>query len=84
VSETAHRIKNTGPGELRMTFTLSLPSATDDATMRRLVADADLGAHFVVVLVARLIEGQRLDATVTVYHPGGQFRAELIEEGARL
>jgi [CysO sulfur-carrier protein]-S-L-cysteine hydrolase len=45
------------------------PSHTDNETMADIVGDPDLGAHFVILLLARLSAANDLECAVTVYHP---------------
>jgi hypothetical protein len=59
------------------------PSATDHRTMRGMVEDPKLGAHFVVLMVVRLDSTAQLPGSVTVYRPGHQeFSGDLIQEEA--
>ena len=58
------------------------PSATDHRTMRDMIEDPKLGAHFVVLMVVKLDEAHQLHGSVTVYQPGRrEFRGELVQEG---
>lgn len=54
------------------------PSARDEDTMWDIVDDPQVGAHFVVLLVVQLGDGQRVRGTATVYAPNRiRVRAEL-------
>jgi len=56
------------------------PSSRDHQTMHSMVIDPELGAHFVVLLLVKLSEGQ-LDASVTVYQPNAApFPGKVIQE----
>lgn len=46
-----------------------LPSSRDNATMQEILADAEMGARFVVLLLAKLSEAGKLELGVTVYQP---------------
>ena len=46
------------------------PSQTDEDTMLEIVTDPLLGAHFVILLLARLSAANELQCAVTVYQPG--------------
>jgi [CysO sulfur-carrier protein]-S-L-cysteine hydrolase len=46
------------------------PSTKDDATMREMVSDPQLGARFVILFLVRLDEHDLLDGAVTIYQPG--------------
>ena len=59
------------------------PSTTDHDTMRDIIEDQELGAHFVVLMVVKLGHANRLEGSVTVYRPGGlPYRGALIQEEA--
>jgi hypothetical protein len=59
------------------------PSPTDHKTMRRMVGDPELGAHFVALMVVKLDGSGQLQGSVTVYQAGCQAcRGELIQEEA--
>ena len=62
---------------------LSEPSSTDHKTMRGMVENPKLGAHFTVLMVVKLNGTEQLEGSVTVYQTGYQeFRGELIQERA--
>jgi hypothetical protein len=46
------------------------PSQTDEDTMFGIVADRNLGARFVILLLARLSASRELQCAITVYQPG--------------
>lgn len=52
-----------------------IPSSTDHATMRDIIDDPDVGAHFVVLVIVRLANADLLEGSVTVYQPGGHLYA---------
>lgn len=57
------------------------PSNTDHQTMLSIINDPQVGAFFVVLLIVKLDENEKLVGTVTVYQPDAQaFRGELILE----
>ena len=59
------------------------PSPTDHRTMRGMVEDPELGAHFVALVVVKLDGSGQLQGSVTVYQAGYQAcRGELIQEEA--
>jgi [CysO sulfur-carrier protein]-S-L-cysteine hydrolase len=59
------------------------PSPTDHKTMREMVEDLALGAHFVVLMVVKLNGAEQVRGSVTVYQAGHQeLRGELVQEGA--
>jgi hypothetical protein len=49
-------------------FALS-PTSRDQATMYELAIDPQLGAHFVILLLVRLDDHDRLEVSATVYQP---------------
>jgi hypothetical protein len=52
------------------------PSLRDDASMRQIVEDPQVGAHFVVLLVVKLDTAGQLLATAHTYLPdGGKHRS---------
>jgi proteasome lid subunit RPN8/RPN11 len=60
------------------------PSPTDHKTMRGMVEDPELGAHFVALMVVKLNGSGQLQGSVTVYQAGHQeCRGELIQEEAK-
>jgi hypothetical protein len=64
-------------------FSLS-PSGRDHATMQDIMTDPQLGAHFVVLLLVKLREGDRIEGSVTVYLPNkSPFAGSIIEEGLK-
>jgi len=61
-------------------FALS-PSGRDHTTMYGIVTDPRLGAHFVVLLLVKLEDGNQLDGSVTVYQPNKKpFRGSVAQE----
>jgi hypothetical protein len=46
-----------------------IPSSRDHATMLEMIMDPQLGARFVVLLLARLNEYNQLEHSVTIYQP---------------
>ena|SRR5437870_1860330 len=57
------------------------PSMTDRQTMRDIVEDPQVGAHFAVLLVVKLNDVGQLDGSVTVYQPRGhELRGQLVQE----
>jgi hypothetical protein len=61
-------------------FALS-PSGRDHLTMYEIVMDAQLGAHFVLLLLVKLDEGGQLVGSVTVYQPNRTpFAGSIIQE----
>jgi len=61
------------------------PSPLDHETMWDIVEDPQVGANFAVLIIVRLDDIGRLEATATVYLPGRQMlKAELIQEEAIL
>jgi hypothetical protein len=56
------------------------PSGRDDATMRDIVDDPQLGAHFIVLLLAKLNNDNRLEFGVTVYQPGARPLTGVVQE----
>jgi hypothetical protein len=57
------------------------PSPKDHQSMMKLVSNPNLGAHFVVLLIARLGDQETLEAGVTAYTPEGVInRGELVFE----
>lgn len=63
-------------------FKLS-PSRRDHATMLAMVLDPQLGAHFVVLLLVKLNERNRLDGSVAVYQPNkAPFFGRVVPEEA--
>ena len=60
---------------------LARPSQRDSETMWEMLQDADIGAHFAVLLVVRLSSACQVEGTVTVYLPERiSFEAELLRE----
>ena len=50
-------------------------------TMQGIIKDPDVGAHFVVLLVIKLIDESQLEGSVTVYQADGRrFREQLVQE----
>jgi integrative and conjugative element protein (TIGR02256 family) len=57
------------------------PSVTDCRTMRDIIEDPQVGAHFVVLLIVRLDLGNQLVGSVTIFQQGvPQFKGELMQE----
>lgn len=57
------------------------PSGTDRATMREIVDDPQVGAHFAVLMIVRLGIGETLEASLTVFWPSaGESDARLVHE----
>ena len=57
------------------------PSARDHITMCDVVDDPQLGANFVVLLLAKLNEDNRLECSVTVYQPAASpFTGRVVQE----
>jgi hypothetical protein len=58
-----------------------IPSGRDHTTMYSLVIDPQLGAHFVLLLLAKLDHYGHLEGTVTVYQPNRPpFMGSIIQE----
>ena len=61
------------------------PSTTDHETMQGIIEDPKVGAHFVILLVIKLIEESQLESSITVYQAGGRkFRGQLVQEEEEL
>ena len=59
------------------------PSTTDHRTMCEIIDDPQLGANFVVLLLAKLRDSAALDCAVFVYQPKAQPRSgEVMQEQA--
>jgi hypothetical protein len=57
------------------------PSGRDHTTMYEMVIDPQLGARFVVLLLVRLDNENRLEASVTVYQPNlNPFVGQVVQE----
>jgi [CysO sulfur-carrier protein]-S-L-cysteine hydrolase len=57
------------------------PSSRDRQTMRDLIEDPAVGAHFVVLMIVKLTQAGQLDGSVTVFQPAGlEARGELVLE----
>ena len=57
------------------------PSTTDHRTMCKIIDDPQLGANFVVLLLAKLRDSAALDCAVFVYQPKAQPRSgEVMQE----
>ena len=53
--------------------------------MQGIIEDPEVGAHFVVLLVIKLIDESQLEGSVTVYQAGGQrLRGQLVQEKEEL
>lgn len=60
------------------------PSSTDHQTMRNIIKDPHIGAHFVVLMIVKLNQMHELEGTATVYQPGRrEFKGELVQEATK-
>ena len=65
-------------------FALS-PSITDHDSMTQIIDDPQLGANFVVLLLAKLSDKAVLDCAIFIYEPRGQPRiGEVVHEQAMI
>lgn len=55
------------------------PSARDEATMRAIVEDPDVGANFAILMIVRLNESTAIEASVTAFLADGRTVAATIE-----
>ncbi len=56
-----------------------VPSARDDNSMREIIQDSEVGAHFVVLLIVKLSAAGQLLASVHTYLPDGSKHSSLVE-----
>ncbi len=55
-----------------------VPSLPDDLSMREIVQDKQVGANFVVLLIVKLADDGKLDASVHTYLPDGSKQPSLL------
>ena len=61
-----------------------VPSFQDHRTMNEIIEDRQLGALFVVLLIAKLNSARALESTVTVYKPDKlMFQGTIVFEGEK-
>ena len=59
------------------------PSSKDMQSMLEIVTDTDIGANFVILLIARHKDAQEIEATVTAFLPDSRyFECQLIKESS--
>ncbi len=54
------------------------PSRLDTQTMRELVSDTEVSANFAILLIVRLAEDERLEASTTVFWPDGAAKPAVL------
>jgi hypothetical protein len=58
-----------------------IPSTTDVQSMHDIIGDKNVGANFVILLIARLNDDRTLEATITVFLPDlNVFEGKLVME----
>ena len=58
-----------------------VPSQKDIQSMQEIVTDSDTSANFVILLIVKIKNAQKIEATATVFFQDGQFfKCELIKE----
>jgi len=62
---------------------MPMPSSKDEASMREIVTDPEMGANFVVLMIVKLVQHHQIEGSITVFLPdGSSFRGNLaIETG---
>jgi integrative and conjugative element protein (TIGR02256 family) len=58
---------------------LAEPGETDHASMRQIIEDAKVGAHFVVLLVVKLNPGGQLVGSAHTYLPDGTISRSVVQ-----
>jgi proteasome lid subunit RPN8/RPN11 len=59
------------------------PSSTDCNTIWEIVEDSSVGANFIILMIVRLDDADKLEGTVSVFLPGHQMlKGTLIQENA--
>lgn len=55
-----------------------IPSARDHESMREIIRDPDVGAHFVALLIVKLASDGELIGTALVYQPDGVLKVAML------